>query len=215
MKKNVMTVQTIAEVAIFAAIAFVLDWVQSGISKSIPFLVNGGSIGIAMLPIIVICFRRGLLPGVLCGFIVSVVQMLGGIWVIPGNQFENQVMQVLGPIFQVLLDYILAYTVVGFAGLFAKQYKNASNSKKKMIYVILGTIIAGLLKYLCHVLSGWLFWPGEMWGISGALYSIVYNATYCIPNIVLVLIIMILFTRFYPNFLECELDKELIKKEVK
>ena len=115
MKKQTFTTKVLAEVAIFAALAFALDALQGGMWRGV--FVNGGSIGLAMLPILVISYRRGLVPGLLCGLIVSLVQMLGGIYVINASNYEGA-MKVLGPFFQIGLDYVLAYTVVGFAGAF-------------------------------------------------------------------------------------------------
>lgn len=215
MNKKQMSIRVLAEVAIFAAIAFVLDLLQGGLSSVMtPFLVNGGSIGIAMVPILIISYRRGLGPGLLCGLIVSLIQMLQGIYVIPGNNFENQFMQVMGPVFQVLFDYILAYTVVGFAGIFSRMYKKSTTLKQKIVFIVLGSVLGGFLKYLCHMISGWIFWPGEMWGISGWLYSLVYNGTYCLPNIVLSTALMVIFARFYQKFFEVEQDYKDLNKEV-
>ena len=86
-KLNVINVRVLAEIAIFAALAFVLDVLQSGYSRGL--FANGGSIGIAMVPIFVISYRRGLVPGIICGFIVSLVQMLGGIYAINSANYEG------------------------------------------------------------------------------------------------------------------------------
>lgn len=72
---------------------------------------------------------------------------------------------------------------------------------KKIGFIVLGCVIGGLLKYACHVLSGLFFWPGEIFGISGAMYSFIYNGLYCIPNIIICTIIMVLIARFYPMLL--------------
>lgn len=216
MKKNKLTVRVVAEIAIFAAIAFALDAIQGGIFKGV--FVSGGSIGFGMLPILIISYRRGLLPGILCGFIVSVVQMLGGIYVINGASFDNAFLQVMGPFFQIMLDYVLAYTVVGFAGVFAPLFNKAQTKKEKVGYVILGTTLGGLLKYACHVIAGGLFWldpDKSFWGVAGDSwgYSFIYNGAYCIPNIILCGIVMVLFTVYYNKLFFPNEINEMVNKE--
>lgn len=196
-----LNVRVAAEIAIFAALGVVLDILQGGIAKIVlPVLKAGGSIGIAMVPIFVIAYRRGLIAGLLCALLVSILQMLGGIYVINSGSLDGW-KGTAGPFIQVMLDYVLAYTVCGIAGAFAGLYKNASGNKK-LIFIIIGCVIAGFAKYLCHVLSGIFFWPGELWGISGNAYSWLYNGIYMIPNIVICTVIMVIVAKFYPQFLE-------------
>ncbi len=189
------TTKVMAEIAIFAAVGFVLDALQSGLFKAV--FPNGGSIGIAMVPVLIIAYRRGFRSGVLCGLIVSVLQMLSGIYIIQGAILENDFLKVCGPFIQIMLDYVLGYTLIGFAGLFSKAYK-ASNGLK---FVVLGTCVGGLLKFMSHFLAGVLFWPGELWGVTGAGYSALYNGLYCIPNIIVAVVIMVIIAKYYPQFL--------------
>lgn len=213
--KNKKKLLIIAEISIFAAIGFVLDFIQSSLSKTIfPY---GGSIGFAMVPVIVISFRRGLLPGVLTGLILSVIQMLGGVYVISSdsiveslnsigitNSFIQQFFLVSGPFIQVMLDYILGYTLVGFAGVFFKQFTSSNTLGKKIFLASIGTIFGGMLKYISHTLSGVFFWPGEIFGISGVAYSFVYNGLYCIPCIVICAILMIILVKYYQKLFKAE-----------
>ena len=96
-----------------------------------------------------------------------------------------------------MLDYVLAYTVVGFTGLFRNSFVKSNH---KYLNLSIGVTVGGLLKYACHVVAGLLFWPGEIFGISGSAYSFIYNGLYCIPNIVISVIIIILLYKFYPRF---------------
>lgn len=211
MKNNKLNIAI--EIAIFSAIAVVLDMVQSGLFKGL--FASGGSIGIAMVPVLIIAYRRGFVPGIVCGLIVSLLQMLSGIYVIQGTSFDNPFMQAMGPFIQVMLDYVLAYTLVGFAGLFSKPYKNSTTKQGKVLFLCAGSILGGFLKYLSHVLSGILFWLGDgsssFWGASNNthLYSWVYNGAYSIPNIILCTIIMVIIGLVYGFLLDPS------KKEVK
>lgn len=216
MKKNKLSIKVLAEIAIFAALAFALDAIQGGIFKGV--FLSGGSIGFGMLPILVIAYRRGLVPGILCGLIVSLVQMLGGIYVINASSFENGFLQTMGPFLQILLDYVLAYTVVGFAGVFAKSFWNSTTKSQKIVFVISGTLLGGILKYACHVIAGGVFWlnnGSSFWGIADDswLYSFVYNGAYCIPNIIICGAFMILLTVFYDKILFPSDIHEMISKE--
>ena len=207
--KEKFSVKVLAEIAIFAAIGFALDMLQSGIFKGV--WMNGGSVGIAMLPVFIIAYRRGLIPGLLCGLVLSVVQMLGGIYVLPAASFDNKFMQVMGPFIQVMLDYVLAYTVVGFAGAFSGMYKNGKSQGVKLVAISLGVIVGGLLKYACHVASGyfWLDPKINFWGVNGGtmIYSFVYNL-YAVFNIFICLPIMILIAKVYPRFLNANYTEE-------
>lgn len=204
MKREKFSTRVLAEVAIFAALAFALDALQGGIWRGV--FASGGSIGLAMVPIFLISYRRGLIPGILCGFIVSIVQMLGGIYVINAASYENAFLRAMGPFLQILLDYVLAYTVVGFAGAFAGGYANGKTRGKKIIWIVVGTILGGGLKYACHVIAGGVFWLNQgatFLNVSDASwgYSFLYNGAYCIPNIVICTVLMVLVARFYPQFL--------------
>ena len=101
--KTKFSTKVIVEIAIFAAIAVALDFIQGAFFKGI--WANGGSLGIAMVPIFIICYRRGLIPGLLCGLIVSIVQMLGGIYAVQGQTFDNGFLRAMGPFIQIMLDF--------------------------------------------------------------------------------------------------------------
>lgn len=211
MNKKNQNLQAIIETAIFSAIAVVLDMIQGGLFKGV--FTSGGSIGIAMLPILIICFRRGLGYGLLSGLIVSLLQMLSGVYVVQASDMPNDFLRAVGPFIQIMLDYILAYTLVGFAGLFYKPFKNAKTNGKKILYVSLGTILGGILKYLSHVISGVVFWLGSGSNVIfnvrdyRPLYSWVYNGAYCIPNIIICLILIICLVHYYPNIFDVNKEK--------
>lgn len=180
MKTN-RTVLIIVEIAVLSSLSLVLDYLANFTTGSL--FVSGGSISIAMVPIMLIGFRRGIIAGIASGFIVGVIQVIYG-----GHILE---------FFQYIFDYPLAYTVVGLAGVFIYLNKKKINGPT----IVLGSIFAGLLRYLSHILAGIIFWseyvPAEfmflnnrMTGFNAYTWSIFYNGLYMIPSIIVSSIVL-------------------------
>lgn len=174
----------LVEIAIFAAIGFVLDQLKFSIWG------QGGSISLVMLPIILMAIRWGLSAGLITGFLVGLLNLLDPFvvhW------------------FQMLLDYFFAFTFVGFAALFRKPILRASqqNQKKKMaLFIVIGTIIGGVLRYICHILAGVVFFSEYAGNQNPWIYSIGYNGSFMIPSIILTAIIASVLFTANPKFLK-------------
>jgi len=152
-------------------------------------LPQGGSITLcSMLPVMLFAYLCGTKWGLAAGLTHSVLQILFGLNALKGITAGA----VVGSI---LLDYILAFTVLGLAGVLRNKIKHDGLS------FTLGCLIAGLLRYLCSFLSGWILW-GEfadanfspmLAGMSGntldCFYSLVYNGSYMLPEIVITCIV--------------------------
>ena len=78
----------------------------------------GGSISLGAIPIIYLSYRRGWKWGLSAGFVYSCVQMLLGFYVPPANTF-------LSIVLCVLLDYVLAFTALGLASVFAAPFEGS------------------------------------------------------------------------------------------
>ena len=206
MKTNKFTTRVLAEVAILTAIAFALDALQGGLFRGL--WPNGGSFGIAMVPILILCYRRGFLAGLLGGIGVSVIQCLGGVYAIADTWWKVML--------QVLLDYILTYPMVALAGLFFKNFQAAETNKQKALWISVGTVVGGLGKLLCHFIAGFIFWssstpegfPGGAW-----FYSLVYNGSYMIPNIIICAIIVSIIAIKQPKLLNPNYDNMEVAHE--
>ncbi len=84
------------------------------------------------------------------------------------------------------MDYLLAFTALGLAAVFARPF-----SKNKKAGYIAGSIIAGLCRFLCSFLSGWILWGSYApEGMSPVYYSLVYNGAYMIPDIIILAIVI-------------------------
>lgn len=174
MKKKILCV---TEGAVIIALAFVIEllcvWLNAicGISA---LLVFGGTITVSMLPIAYYSYRRGAGWGIGVGFAYSMLQMMLGFYVPPANKWWAVVLCVL-------LDYILAFSVVGLASLFAKPF-----GKRRLLGYGAGAVIVCLIRFLCSFISGVVLWGSYApEGMNVWVYSLVYNASYMLPNAVL------------------------------
>ncbi|AUD13357.1 MULTISPECIES: energy-coupled thiamine transporter ThiT [unclassified Planococcus (in: firmicutes)] len=157
------------EIAIFAALGFVLDFIAFRMPQ-------GGSVSLVMIPIVLMAFRRGVAAGVVTGLLVGLLQIVTGFISVAPLSFGFVVMQVI-------LDYLLAYGVVGLAGMMRGRYLEAVEAKKTgkiIVMVALGVLIGSFLRYVIHVITGILFF-GMFADGNVFIYSAVYNATYMIP----------------------------------
>ena len=84
----------------------------------------------------------------------------------------------------ILLDYILAYTVIGFSGAFRNR------CKKQNTAFALGSVFSCALRYVFHVISGATVWAGLSIPTKAALlYSLAYNATFLVPETIVLAIV--------------------------
>ncbi|WP_308162106.1 energy-coupled thiamine transporter ThiT [Bacillus sp. ISL-18] len=178
----------IAEVAVFTALAYLLDFVAGMVSLKI--WPQGGSISIAMVPIFLIAYRWGIKGGLLTGFLLGLLQFIMGF---------SQVYTIV----QGIIDYFIAFAAVGTSGIFASAIKKALNQQNKgkwMTYVIMGAFLGSALRYICHVISGIVFF-GEYApkGQPVAIYSLLYNGTYMLPNFIISAIIAVLLISALPK----------------
>lgn len=166
------------EAAILAAIAFLLDLATSFIGK----MPQGGSISLAMVPVLIMGFRHGLKGGLLTGFLLGLLQTVMG--------YTTIVHPVQG-----FLDYFAAFTVVGAGGIFYKQIQNSLhplNKGRLILYVTLAAFLGSFLRFAAHTLAGAVFFAEFAGDQPVLLYSAGYNASYMIPTFIICTIILVL-----------------------
>ena len=158
--------RVLVEVAIFVAMAFVLEFAFSFLPK----MPQGGRVGISMLPLVVIAWRHGVIQGWIGGIVFGILNlMLDGVLYNWGSFF---------------LDYTIAFGLVGMTGFFKPYIKD------HVIVFSLAIIVAYLLRFISSVLSGvLLFAEYAPEGQSVWVYSITYNATYLLPALILTVIV--------------------------
>ena len=180
-KKKISPVALMCEIGIMAAVGFVLDELAGAMFKGV--FVNGGSIGIAMVAIILMCYRRGPLAGFVVGLIMGLFDLMTGPYMIAASPIKV--------FFQVGLDYVFAYPAVALGGIFKKAFDKAETKNKKTLFLIYGVIVGSVAKLACHYLAGVLFWAdpsGFAWNLTSMnpyLYCFVYNVAFMGPSAVL------------------------------
>ena len=104
------SVRILVECAMMIAIGTVLSNIK------IFEMPNGGSITlVSMLPFILVSYRHGVRWGMATGFVNSLLQMMLGWWAPPAGTLTAYVGMIL-------LDYVLAFTLLGLAAVFAKPF---------------------------------------------------------------------------------------------
>jgi thiamine transporter len=177
----------LVEIAIFTALALLLSLV----SELMPLKVwpQGGSVSIEMVPIFIMAYRWGVKGGVLAGFLLGLLQFVFG-------------PKIYHPV-QGFIDYFVAFSVVGLAGLFASQIKNAVQQKQRGKWIVLATLgilLGSLLRFISHFITGIVFFGSYApEGQPVALYSFIYNGTYMLPNFILCAIIVVLVISAAPK----------------
>lgn len=163
---KVSKTQALVESAVLIAVATMLSLIK------IIDLPYGGSVTIAsMLPIIIIAYRHGIAAGLTSGLVYGILQQLLGLKTLGYVTTWQSVLAVI------LLDYIVAFLVIGFGGVFRSRFKNQAPA------LVYGALLVCVLRYACHVISGATVWAGLSIPTKGALiYSFAYNATYMVPE---------------------------------
>ena len=164
--------------AVFIALATALSFIKLWTN---PW---GGSVTLlSMLPIVLISVIFGTPWGVFCAFVYSMVQVgvdIGGMmaWGMDARMWFGAL----------VFDYLLAYTVIGIAGMLRK---------KGTWGICLGTSVALILRFLSHFISGYIFfdiWMPETFK-NVAIYSVVYNGTYMLPELITTVIAVFILSR--------------------
>ena len=141
-----------------------------------PWALGGGITVCSMLPLVVLSWRYGCKWGVFAAFVYSLLQMVLGI---QNVQYADSVPTA---ILIILFDYVLAFSVIGLAGMFKGRLGNPR------LELVLGIVLTFLVRLGCHYVSGvgvWeVLWPNEL-GWAAPIWSIAYNASYMIPEIII------------------------------
>lgn len=156
--KTRANVRVVTEVGLVVGLSLVLNLIK------VFQMPQGGSVSLEMIPVFYLASRRGLRIGVLGGLLLGLGQLL----------IDPYVVHPL----QAILDYPLAFAVLGLAGLWPRK-------------PLAGVTVACAARYLVHVISGVVYFASYApEGTSPWVYSAVYNATYMIPEMIIALVVV-------------------------
>ena len=201
----------LTESAMLLAVAIVLELVSKMFIPEMPF---GGQITlVSMLPVVLISYRHGVKWGLVAGLTYALLEMALGAKTVaaafqPGY-FGDGVM-LLNALIMCILDYLVAFTVLGLGGLFRNRIS------KPGVALMAGSAVALFARYLAHIASGYILFAGwaewfftqegfPAWGAKlveplspealGLTYSVVYNGFYMIPELILTMFAAVLISR--------------------
>lgn len=139
---------------------------------------QGGSVALTMVPILLIAIKNGPWAGVATGAIYGVLSLL-----IAGVVYHPM---------SIILDYVLAFGLLGLAGFF----------KKNVLQVVIGCFVGVAGRFVSSLVSGAvLFAEYAPAGQNPWIYSLVYQATYMVPEFIIsTVIIVLLFTKAHRLF---------------
>lgn len=159
--RNQWTATTLSYASLSVALGFVLSFIK------LFEMPQGGSVTLAsMLPVMLFAAAYGAGPGLLVGAVYGLLQYLQGGWFVHPVQF--------------VLDYPLAFAMIGLAGVYTHLPKKWS---KWSLYACM--VLAAMGRALSATLAGIFFWDTAPWA------SLVYNGTYLVPETVICILLAI------------------------
>jgi thiamine transporter len=215
MNRTAQQTQRLTTSAVMLALAMVLAMVCALIPfLNLPF--GGGFTVASMLPVVIISYMYGMKWGFFSAAIYSVIQVVMDLYLGKGSTLialfmpnSEDYMGIGAAIAILIIDYLVAYTLLGFGGAFRKM-------KNKTLALTLGVVLALSLRYLAHIVSGyifygawaeWFFTQDNFYAIGGwildtfsgeglaIIYSIFYNGLYMIPEIVITAVAAVIVSR--------------------
>lgn len=154
-----LSTRMMVEIGLLVSLAVVLDFIRL---FQAPF---GGSVTLgSMVPIFLVAFRFGGRAGFIAGALFGTMQLFFGAYIFTP--------------FQVILDYVLAYAVIGVAGFFVNR-------------PVIGVLVGSFSRFVVHFLSGIIFW--YMYtpeGMQVWMYSLVYNGSYMIFETLIAVVVI-------------------------
>ena len=177
-KKMIIETKKLTRAAVMIALGTTLSFFK------VYNLGNGGSVTMgSMVPVILISFVFNTKEALLTSFVYSLLQMLvQGISTPPVENF-------LYYFLVIILDYVLAFSVLGLGGTLFGWVKN------KSLRMISGTVVVVFLRFICHFMSGVFIWKTYApEGQSVFLYSLLYNGSYMSGELIITVAVISLLS---------------------
>jgi len=136
----------------------------------------GGSVTLgSTIPVCIVGLRSGPKVGLLAGLNFGILSFL-----------TSGVLIGLGPF---VMDYLIAFSVLGLTGFFRS-------------YPLISILLVQLLRLFCHVVSGVLYFSQGKVFAEALNYSLLYNASFLIPDVILGLVFFTLLKKRSPDILK-------------
>ncbi|MFD0728482.1 energy-coupled thiamine transporter ThiT [Bombilactobacillus mellis] len=179
MQKNKLLVTV--EGAIIVALAMALTYIPHSIGVSSIELQYG------IIPLVIYAWRRGLGAGITAGVVWGLLDL------ILRGLSKGSVLN----LWQGILEYPVAFGVLGLAGLWSRQMQLRLQTNKQTYWIMLwSALVSVCAKYLLHFFAGGLVWgayaPKSM---NPWVYSLIINGGSAVANIVMVAIIFLLLKK--------------------
>ncbi len=159
--RKTWTAKSLAYAALSIALSFVLSYVK------LYRMPNSGSVTLAsMLPLMLFAAAYGMGPGIVAGAAYGLLQYLQGGWFVHPIQF--------------LLDYPLAFALIGLAGVYKLLPKTWS---KWSLYACM--VLGASGRALSATLAGIFYWDTAPWA------SLVYNGAYLVPDTIICILLAV------------------------
>ncbi len=177
--KDMTKTAILVEAALMVALAFVLSML-----KLFTMPMGGTVTPFSILPLLLFSFRHGGKWGmaVALGYsFLQAMQGLGDIMLVP---------TLWGMALCVLLDYVFPYVFMGLAGPLAHKFTSFK------VGVVVSVLATGLVRLASSFLSGIILWGAYApEGTPVWLYSLLYNASWSMPDTALALVAFLVLCR--------------------
>ncbi len=170
-RKQKFDTRSLAYAAVCLATSFVLSFLK------ITPVPNGGSITLASwVPVLLYAYAFGAPKGFLVGIIFGILNFISGPYILTPFTF--------------VLDYILAFAMVGLMGI-ARKF-----NRSLLTNAVLGTLLAVAARLVMHFVSGVIYFQENAvwvelpdWCVANAyIYSLIYQLIY-IPGDAIIIIV--------------------------
>ncbi|MGT2906659.1 energy-coupled thiamine transporter ThiT [Streptococcus dentiloxodontae] len=182
-------IRQLIEIALLATVAYLLDVFTQ------PLSFGWISYSFKMVPILILSYRWGTKAGLLGGFIWGLLQVVTG-------QASGGWLNFT----QGFLEYFVAFTLIGLAGLVKPQVDKARKNKstvKLLSFALLGTLLGTTSRYIIHFIAGVIFWGSYApAGQSAIYYSFTVNGLSWLGETIACVLVIWLLQPFLYKFLE-------------
>lgn len=177
----------ITEGAIITALALALSFVPHTTGVSAIEFVYG------LIPMAIYALRRGVKAGLITGFVWGILDLV--LFGFSHGGFLN--------LFQGIVEYPLAFSVVGLIGLGSKSVKQALEQGKSGIgLILLYSGIGFFAKYFFHFLAGGIYWGTYApKGMNPWIYSLVINGGSFVANMLMLLVLVFALNRIFKQLI--------------